>query len=120
MIFAQIAVYLGAPALFTWLSGRSKVVQTLSPVVLCYGAGLALANTGLALPDPKLAENVMTGAVLLAIPLLLFSADFVAWLRLARSTAIGMTVACASVIVATVISASVFVKTLPETWRISG
>jgi len=85
---SQVVVALTLPVLILWLEGRSRVVKTLSPVIVCYTLGIALGN----LPGVDLNDQVSlamcSATVALAIPLLLFSVDVVAWARLAKSTVI--------------------------------
>lgn len=62
----------------------------------------------------------MTGAVLIAIPLLLLPADLVAWLRRARSVAIACALCFASVGVATFAASLLFAPSVPDGWVIAG
>ncbi len=85
---AQIALALGVPVLVLWLEPRSRVVRFLSPVVVCYGVGMLFGNQPWVAFDDDVALGTCNVTVALAIPLLLYSTDIVAWLRLAKSTVI--------------------------------
>jgi len=82
----QLLLVLAFPALALWGERRSKIIATISPVILCYSVGMLLGN----LPGIPLNSNLATTAceilVALAIPLLLFSVDLAAWARLAGRT----------------------------------
>jgi len=99
---------------------RSKFLDALSPVVLCYAVGIALANQPWLAVDPGLAQNIAAGVVLLAIGLLLLPVDFRAWLRLARVTTISCLLCVASVALMSLIGALLFGGSIPESWKISG
>ncbi|MBE7440730.1 MAG: DUF819 family protein [Spirochaetales bacterium] len=80
---------------FPWLSivlsRKSRVLDAIGPVVLCYAGGALLVNlAGLHFQTDKpadLADTILkelTGiSVVLAIPLLLFGTHFLKWLRIA-------------------------------------
>ncbi len=82
----QILLALGFPALVLWGERRSKIVATLSPVVLCYSVGMLLGNLPGVPVDRTLATTMCEVLVALGIPLLLFSVDLAAWSRLAGRT----------------------------------
>ncbi len=70
-----ILFLLAFPALVLWLAERRiAFVHKISPVVVCYAAGLAVGNLGILPPSAAaVQENVNTITVVLAIPLLFFS-----------------------------------------------
>ena len=70
-----ILFLLAFPALVLWLAERRiALVHKISPVVVCYAAGLAVGNLGILPPSAAaVQENVNTITVVLAIPLLFFS-----------------------------------------------
>ena len=87
---------LATPAIAIWAVERFKPAKVLGPVVLAYGAGIIVAN----IPGLKLDENFGQGlagvAVLIAIPLLLFSTEVGKWLSLARGLLLVLRAARAS------------------------
>ena len=93
----QVAVCLLVPALTLWLEKRSKIVQTLSPVVICYLVGIGFGNQPWFSFSEDLALGLCSVTVALAIPLLLFSVDLVAWFKLARNTVVSFAIAVVSV-----------------------
>jgi len=102
IIALQIALAIAVPFVTVWLEPRFKAIRIISPVVICYLTGMLLGN----LPFMQLSDGVSLGmanvTVALAIPLLLFSVDVVAWLRLARSTIIGFCIAIVAAMTATI------------------
>lgn len=82
----QLFVMLGAPAFALWLVKRSKVAETLSQVAICYAIGIVYGNLPFAPVAREISENGAGAAIILALPLLLFSVDVPAWARSARVT----------------------------------
>ena len=74
-IYALLAIFLGLAAFGFW-SERTKIGQTLSGVILVILAGLLLANFRIIPFAAPFYDLVWGYAVSLAIPLLLFRADF--------------------------------------------
>lgn len=79
------------PWLAIFLAAKSKVLDAVGPVVLCYAGGALLVNVaGLHFQTDRPADladtmlKELTGiSVVLAIPLLLFGTHFLKWLRIA-------------------------------------
>ncbi len=96
------------PFLFLRFFRDTRVADWLSPVVLCYLAGILLRNlTGIAWDDTW-SMYYAQGAVLLAIPLLLYSTDLWGWLKLARATILGFGLMVLSVLGSAVGAAFLF------------
>jgi uncharacterized membrane protein len=74
-VYALLTVFLGLAAFGFW-SERTKIGQTLSGVILVILAGLVLANLRIIPFAAPFYDLVWGYAVSLAIPLLLFRADF--------------------------------------------
>lgn len=90
MVWAVVLVLtaFAAPMGILWLEPRSRIVRTLSPVILCYLFGMFMGNIGLMPPQQDVALTLSGVLVAIAVPLLLFSVDVLAWLRLARTTVV--------------------------------
>ncbi len=116
---AEIALYVGLPVALLLLR-RAPVVRTVGPVILAYAAGLALGNQGLLPLDRDFALAVSSVAVALAIPLLLFSVDVIAWVRLARATVLSFGLAVIGVLVSAMIVPRVLAGIVPDSSRIAG
>jgi uncharacterized membrane protein len=90
---------------------RSRLLDTLGPVVLCYAAGVVIGNVGLVPSGSAAADTaslVQTATVVLAIPLLLLGTDLRAWSTLARPALVSYGLAIVSVVVVTVVVAPRF------------
>ncbi len=112
----QAVVFLGFPVLAIWGARRYKPLGFLGPIVLCYLFGIALGN--LVPIDTGLASTFTEATVLLAIPLLLFTTDFRAWLRIAKPAVLSFTLAAVAVIV-TAATATVILA-VPHDWQMAG
>jgi len=108
------------PAVAIWAADRFKPLKVLGPVVLAYAAGIVLANA----PGVHLGEtfgtNIAGGAVLAAIPLLLFSTDLKKWVTLARGLLVSFACACFAAVVAAGTVGWVFRNATDEWWKIAG
>lgn len=123
MVAVLAVVILAFPAAAIWASRRWRVVDWMSPVVVCYLFGILLANVGVVEPDSaaaELADTVTIAVVLLAIPLLLFGTDFRAWLRIARPTVVSFGLAIVSIAVVAALGTVLFPDLEGESWKIAG
>lgn len=110
----------GFPALALLLAQRFKIIHRLGPVVLCYFFGILLVN---AFPFPvhkPLSILFTQYTVALAIPLLLFSTDFLHWLRLAKKTALSIGLAFCSVLCFSTLGAFLLSGRIEESGKIAG
>lgn len=99
---------------------HSKVLDTLGPVVLCYAVGILAANVpGLPI-DKHVAEGLGQAMVVLAIPLVLFSADFVAWLRKAPNALGAFGLAIVAVMIVNIGTALAMRRMVPEVAKVAG
>ncbi len=119
MIFVQLALVIGVPLLVRWAAEKNKALNTIGPVVLCYGAGILVAN-GPVRTDPDVWMMASQVVVPLAIPLLLFSTEVRKWLGLARSLLISFALACVSAMGAAGLVGYLFRDRTDEYWKIAG
>ena len=108
------------PAIAIWAADRFKPAKVLGPVVLSYAAGIVLAN----IPGVKLDENfgqsLAGGAVLIAIPLLLYSTEIGKWLSLAKSLLLSFLFACIAAVASASMVGWYFRDATDEWWKIAG
>lgn len=116
----HIAFCLVVPAISIWAASRFKVFKVLGPVVLSYALGIILANTPGVHLDETLGTNIAGGAVLAAIPMLLFSTDLKKWVSLARGLLISFACACFAAVVAAGAVGWAFRGWTDEWWKIAG
>jgi len=119
-VAALVAFSLAIPVIVLRLSRRYTIIRKLSPVVVCYLIGMIPGNMPGVTIDAKLALTVSGVAVAMAIPLLLFSVNFVAWFRLAGPTLLAFTFACIAPAVAATIGHFLFRDHLAETAKMAG
>lgn len=116
----QAGAFLAIPALIIWWERRSKLIQTVSPVVVCYSVGIALANTPGVELNRGLTSTTTEAAVLLAIPLLLMSCDMRRWWRLAPKTAISFGLAIVAIVIASTLGALLFASQVDGAGQVAG
>ncbi|MBU4255081.1 MAG: DUF819 family protein, partial [Acidobacteria bacterium] len=115
----QILFVLLFPALAIYLKGRSKFFVWLSPIIICFIAGIGLANSGIHL-DTGLFTTITEVSVALAIPVLLFSSDFLKWLRQAKITLLSYFLGIISVLVSSTAAYLLFRSTQDQSDAIAG
>jgi uncharacterized membrane protein len=116
----QIALCVAFPALALWAAKKNKLAEKLGPVVLCYAFGITLGNLPGVHLQHEASMRVSEAAVPLAIPLLLFSTELGAWLKLARSLLVCFALACVSAVVAAGAVGWVFRAYTDEWWKVAG
>ncbi|HPJ22565.1 MAG TPA: DUF819 family protein [Clostridia bacterium] len=116
----QVVIIFLIPMLILWASKRHKIIRTLSPILIAYAVGIVWGNIpGIPL-DRGLSDLLTQVSVPIAIPLILFSADFIKWLRSAKKTVISFVLMIASAFLAALLAAWVFRGTIDEFAKISG
>ncbi|HUU03148.1 MAG TPA: DUF819 family protein [Myxococcota bacterium] len=116
----QIALALLVPLVTVWLEKRSRIVRFLSPVVVCYAVGMLFGNQPWVHFSTGLSLTACNVTVAMAIPLLLFSVNIVAWLKLARNTVLSFFFCMISVMLVAALAHVIFRPYLPESEKIAG
>lgn len=114
-----LALFFAFPAV-AFLLNRWKIFRWLGPVVLCYLFGIALGNIPGLQIEEELSHQVAGVVILLAIPLLLFSTDFLGWISHAREAVISFCLAIFSVILVSLLVAPWFSSYSSDFWKIGG
>jgi uncharacterized membrane protein len=100
----------------------------LGPVVGAYVVGIVIRNSGylgvsLIPGDPRVfastAELTFALAILTAIPLMLFTADFITWVRTARPAATAFALSCVSITVMGALVIHGFGYAVDEGWKVA-
>jgi uncharacterized membrane protein len=97
VIVLNIVLFLVAPALICRLEREIKAIKLFGAVVWCYILGIIIGNL---FPSESLrfaATQLSEITVLLSIPLLLFSTNILAWLKLAKKTLLSFVLVLVSV-----------------------
>ncbi len=102
LVIAAMALY---PILGMWMAKKFSWSRWLGPVLTAYFIGIALGHLPLwteSRPPSAVIQPVAGGAALMAVPLLLFTTDFKAWVRQARTSVVAFV---AAVVVTTTVGA---------------
>ncbi len=114
-----LGLALFAPAIALWLERRFAAVRAVGAVVVCYATGMFAANSGAQL-DGAVALQASSVAVALAIPMLLFGVDLLAWLRSARTTVLSFALCLVSVAIWAAIGAHLFAGRVDRPGDVAG
>ncbi|MEL6124493.1 MAG: DUF819 family protein, partial [Bacteroidota bacterium] len=109
-----VVLIFGFPLFAIWCARRYTLARTLGPIVLCFAVGILIRNLNLLDIEEKVAERCRDGAILLAIPMLLYSSDVGSWLRTARPMLQGFGLQIVSVCIACALGVLVFSGVLSE------
>ena len=127
-VYIILTCYILFPLLIIEGFKRWKVVQKIGTVVLAYAIGIIASLCGVfQFPDPtvaatfsKLQSTIMSVAVPLAIPLMLFNCDFKLWTKSLPKTAWALVTGIAAVIVASISGYFIFRNNVPEIAKVTG
>lgn len=108
------------PAISIQVAERFKPAKVLGPVVLAYAAGIIFGNLPGVHLDEGFGQSLAGGAVLIAVPLLLFSTDLKGWLKLARNLLLSFFFACVAAVLAAGVVGWLFRSYTDEWWKIAG
>ena len=127
-VYIILACYIIFPILIIEAFKRWTVVQKIGTVVLAYAVGIIASLCGVFhFADPtigatfnKLQSTIMSVAVPLAIPLMLFNCDFKLWTKSLPKTTWALVTGIAAVIVASISGYFVFRNNVPEIAKVTG
>jgi uncharacterized membrane protein len=117
-----VLFYVFFPMAILYLCRKFPMVNKLGSVVIAYGFGLILGNTGILPEDIGPVQDTITMITIpLAIPLLLFSANVRSWFMMAGKTLLSMVAALLGVIVVVFTGYLIFHGAgMKEMWKVSG
>ena len=110
----QLSFIFLLPALTIYLEKHYKIFKLLSPILLCYVAGIISGNIPFITLDKELLKKVTIVSICLAIPLLLFSSNFIKWLKHAKETLLSFFLGVAGVVISSIIAYSIFKGSIEE------
>lgn len=127
-VYIILACYVLFPILIIEGFKRWTVVQKIGTVVLAYAVGIIASLCGVfefATPEAaasfsKLQSTIMSVAVPLAIPLMLFNCDFKLWTKSLPKTAWALTIGIVAVIIASISGYFIFRNNVPEIAKVTG
>lgn len=113
--------YLVTPIVVLHLCHRYRFVNKLGAVVITYIIGLLAGNLRILPEGTAVIQDALTSATIpLALPLLLFSLNIKAWLKMAGKTLLSLVLGIGSAIIMVIAGYYIFRDILPEIWKISG
>ena len=118
-ILIIVSVFL-FPAIVLFLEKKSKIINWLSPIVICYLTGMIVANLPFLEIDHALMRNISEVSISLAIPILLFNSNVPDWLKHAGKSLLSYALSIIAVIVSSTLAHYFFKSVVKESWRISG
>ena len=127
-VYIILACYVLFPLLIIGAFKRWTVVQKIGTVVLAYAVGIIASLCGVFnFADPavgatfsKLQSTIMSVAVPLAIPLMLFNCDFKLWTKSLPKTAWALVTGIVAVIVASISGYFIFRNNVPDIAKVTG
>lgn len=127
-VYIILACYVLFPLLIIEAFKRWTAVQKIGTVVLAYAVGIIASLCGVFhFADPaigatfsKLQSTIMSVAVPLAIPLMLFNCDFKLWTKSLPKTAWALVTGIVAVIIASISGYFIFCNHVPEIAKVTG
>ena len=127
-VYIILALYIVFPILIIEAFKRWTIVQKIGTVVLAYAVGIIASLCGVfnfATPEvaesfSKLQSTIMSVAVPLAIPLMLFNCDFKLWTKSLPKTAWALVTGIVAVIIASISGYLIFRNSVPEIAKVTG
>ena len=116
----QVIIIVGFPLLAIWGTKKSKALELISPIVLCFAIGILVCNFNLIQINEKVSNGFRDGAILLALPLLLFSSDIVKWIKESSRLLWSFLFCIISGLVASTLASFLFVDKVSEIWIPAG
>ena len=127
-VYIILACYIIFPILIIEAFKRWTIVQKIGTVVLAYAVGIIASLCGVfefATPEvtasfSKLQSTIMSVAVPLAIPLMLFNCDFKLWTKSLPKTSWALLTGIVAVIIASISGYFIFRNSVPEIAKVTG
>jgi uncharacterized membrane protein len=127
-VYIILACYIIFPILIIEAFKRWTIVQKIGTVVLAYAVGIIASLCGVfefATPESaasfsKLQSTIMSVAVPLAIPLMLFNCDFKLWTKSLPKTTWALVTGIVAVIIASISGYFIFRNNVPEIAKVTG
>ena len=115
-----IVFLLSFPLLIMWAEDKFKVIRWLSPIIICYLVGILLGNIPALTLNSEVLETTTGISVILAIPLLLFSANLPVLLKQVRPALFSFFLGITGVIVCVLLAYWIFGDRISDAHAVSG
>ena len=115
-----VTFLLGFPLFILWAEGKSRVVRWISPIIICYLVGIVIGNIPVFNLNREVLEKTTMIAVVLAIPLLLFSANLLVMLKQVRPALFSYFLGISAVVSIAFLAYLIFGDRISEADTVSG
>lgn len=115
-----IVFLLSFPLLIMWAEGKSKVIRWISPIIVCYLVGITIGNIPALSLNSEVLETTTNFSVVLAIPLLLLSANLPVLLKQVRPALFSFFLGITGVIVCVLLAYWIFGGRVSDAHAVSG
>lgn len=120
-IITLLLIFILAPMVIIYLEGKYSAVKKVGAVLICYGRGLFIGNTGLLPHNAEKYQNLLSNiTVPLALPLILFSMDIKTWISQAGKTFTSLIIGVISVVVMILAGYWIFKGDIKDIWQVAG
>lgn len=120
MLWLQLVGFIAFPAILLRLYKAHPKRFVFSPVLLCYGLGLLLANVPGLSPNPDLLKELIELSIPLAIPLLLFQSSIQKWWGLTSKVLQSFLIGMFSISLSVYVISPFFIYDANEVWKAAG
>lgn len=120
MVWMELIGFLAFPAILLQQYRSNPKRFILSPVLLCYGLGLLLANIPGLSPSPALLKELVEISIPLAIPLLLFQSRIKLWWGLTGKSLQAFLIGVFSISLSVYAISPFFIYEAEEIWKAAG
>ncbi|MFC0877149.1 DUF819 family protein [Saccharicrinis sp. FJH2] len=119
MTILLVLFFLILPLIISYLTQRYRVLNKIGAVLICYAIGMLLGHTPMFNESTyALQDNIASGAILLALPILLFDANPRHWKATAGVTLKSMIIAVLALMLVVGVGHAMFGSKITEGWKI--
>jgi uncharacterized membrane protein len=108
------------PGISLWLEDKSRFVKWLSPVAICYLAGITIGNLPFYTPDSGLLGTMTEISVGIAIPMMLFNTKVSDWIRYSGKMLFSYFLCCVGAVLGSMLIFEFFKNDFPEAGNAAG
>jgi uncharacterized membrane protein len=115
-----VAFLLSFPIFIMRMERRSKVIRWISPIIICYLVGILIGNIPVFILNGEVQETTTEISVVLAIPLLLFSANLPVLVKQVKPALFSFLLGVSGVILCALFAYWIFRDRIPDADAVSG
>jgi len=115
------AFYCLVPAIIIYVCYTFPTINKIGPVILCYIAGITIGNIGILPKGAKAIQEMgSNAAIVIGLPMLLFTINVKTWFRLAGKAFLSFLLGSVAVIIVVFGGYLLFKHDIPDAWKIAG